>query len=41
MSSAELLAGARLKELFAEIRALPSNVVCICDLPPAFANDDA
>ena len=40
-SSAEQLAGSRLKTLIEAMRLLPSNVVCICDLPPAFANDDA
>ena len=40
-SSAELLAGSRLRSLVAAMRSLPDNVICICDLPPAFANDDA
>jgi protein-tyrosine kinase len=40
-SSAELLAGARFKTLVKAMRSLPDNVICICDLPPAFANDDA
>lgn len=39
-SSAELLAGGRLRTLVQAMRALPGNVICICDLPPAFANDD-
>lgn len=39
-SSAELLAGSRLRSLVQAMRALPDNVICICDLPPAFANDD-
>jgi len=39
-SSAELLAGARLRTLVQAMRELPDDVVCICDLPPAFANDD-
>lgn len=39
-SSAELLAGNRLRALVAAMRRLPDNVICICDLPPAFANDD-
>ena len=39
-SSAELLAGNRLRTLVKAMRALPDNVICICDLPPAFANDD-
>jgi protein-tyrosine kinase len=40
-SSAELLAGERMRMLVQEMRKLPENVLCICDLPPAFANDDA
>jgi protein-tyrosine kinase len=40
-SSAELLAGDRMKELIHAMRALPANTICICDLPPVFANDDA
>lgn len=40
-SSAELLAGSRLRSLVASMRGLPDNVICLCDLPPAFANDDA
>lgn len=40
-SSAELLAGARFRTLVQAMRGLPDNVICICDLPPAFANDDA
>lgn len=40
-SSAELLAGARMGVLAEAIGQLPENVLCICDLPPAFANDDA
>jgi Mrp family chromosome partitioning ATPase len=39
--SAELLAGERMQMLVKAMAALPENVVCICDLPPAFANDDA
>jgi len=39
-SSAELLAGTRLKTLIKAMRGLSSYVICICDLPPAFANDD-
>jgi protein-tyrosine kinase len=39
-SSAELLAGTRLRTLVKAMRELSSNVICICDLPPAFANDD-
>ena len=40
-SSAELLAGGRMKALVAAMRELPDDHLCICDLPPAFANDDA
>lgn len=40
-SSAELLAGQPMKRLIAAMRALPDNAVCLCDLPPVFANDDA
>ena len=39
-SSAELLSGSRLKTLIKAMRGLSENVICICDLPPAFANDD-
>ncbi len=40
-SSAELLAGERMRALVDAMRALNENVICLCDLPPAFANDDA
>jgi Mrp family chromosome partitioning ATPase len=40
-SSAELLAGDRMRALVQAMRELPENFLCICDLPPAFANDDA
>ena len=40
-SSAELLAGNRMKTLIDAMGALPEDDLCICDLPPAFANDDA
>ena len=40
-SSAELLAGPRLKAMVEAMRALPGDTINICDLPPAFANDDA
>lgn len=40
-SSAELLAGIRLKMLVQAMRALDEQYLCLCDLPPAFANDDA
>lgn len=38
--SAELFASDRFKALTAAMRALPDNAIVICDLPPAFANDD-
>lgn len=41
VSSAELLAGQRFGELVAAMKRLPTNCLCVCDLPPAFANDDA
>jgi protein-tyrosine kinase len=39
-SSAELLAGSRFRTLVKAMRGLSTNVICICDLPPVFANDD-
>lgn len=39
-SSAELLAGERMLALISAMRSLPDNVICVCDLPPVFANDD-
>ena len=38
--SAELFAGDAFASLMAGIRALPPSAIVICDLPPAFANDD-
>jgi len=40
-SSAELLSGPRFRAMVAAMRALPGNSISICDMPPAFANDDA
>lgn len=40
-SSAELLASERMEALIKAMRATNENVICLCDLPPAFANDDA
>ncbi|WP_375427127.1 CpsD/CapB family tyrosine-protein kinase [uncultured Sphingomonas sp.] len=40
-SSAELLAGGRMRTLVEAMRGLSDDYLCICDLPPAFANDDA
>ena len=39
--SAEALAGNRMKSLVEAMRGLGDNCICLCDLPPAFANDDA
>lgn len=39
--SAELLAGKQMKRLVGAMRELPANAICLCDLPPVFANDDA
>ncbi|WP_219893760.1 CpsD/CapB family tyrosine-protein kinase [Aquisediminimonas profunda] len=41
INSAELLAGDRFTKLVEAMRALPDDVIVICDLPPTFANDDA
>lgn len=40
-SSAELVAGRPMKRLVDAMRHLPDNAICLCDLPPVFANDDA
>lgn len=39
--SGELLTSHRFEELVAGLRALPPEIVVICDLPPVFASDDA
>ena len=39
--SSELLAGERLGQLIAGLRALQPETIVICDLPPVFAGDDA
>ncbi len=39
-SSAELLAGSRMRTLVQAMKAMDEKYLCICDLPPAFANDD-
>jgi protein-tyrosine kinase len=39
--SAEVLAGARMDALIDAMRRAPGPALCLCDLPPAFANDDA
>ena len=41
VSSAESLAGSRMRTLIEAMAALPEDCLSICDLPPAFANDDA
>jgi protein-tyrosine kinase len=41
LSSAELLSGPRMRNLMHAMKAFSDGVICICDLPPAFANDDA
>ncbi len=41
VNSAELLGGDRFDALIDAMRALPDAAIVICDLPPAFANDDA
>lgn len=41
VNSAELLAGERFTRLAEAMQSLPDDVVVLCDLPPAFANDDA
>lgn len=41
VNSAELLVGERFNMLVEAMRALPDDAIVICDLPPAFANDDA
>jgi len=40
-ASDELVASARMDSLVAAMRQLPENTICLCDLPPVFANDDA
>lgn len=39
--SAELLVGSRMDRLMEAMREAPGDAMCICDLPPVFANDDA
>jgi Mrp family chromosome partitioning ATPase len=41
LPSAELLASDRFRTLVEAMKRLPDNMLCVCDLPPAFANDDA
>ena len=40
-ASDELVSSARMDSLIAAMRQLPENTLCLCDLPPVFANDDA
>ena len=40
-SSSELLATPRFRTLMSRLRAMPDNTRIVCDLPPAFASDDA
>lgn len=41
LPSAELLSNTRMDALLEAMRQLPGDTICLCDLPPAFANDDA
>jgi capsular exopolysaccharide synthesis family protein len=41
VNSAELLVSERFGQLIAAMKALPDDSIILCDLPPAFANDDA
>jgi len=41
VATGELLTSARAEEMFASLRALPSNAIAIIDMPPIFADDDA
>ena len=41
VNSAELLVGEPFTRLINAAKALPDDAIVICDLPPAFANDDA
>ncbi len=40
-SSSELLATPRFRSFMARLRAMPEETRIVCDLPPAFASDDA
>ncbi|MDE2403605.1 MAG: CpsD/CapB family tyrosine-protein kinase [Sphingomonadales bacterium] len=39
-NSAELMASERFAQLVESFRSLPDNAIVLCDMPPAFANDD-
>ena len=41
VATGELLTSARADDMFAALRALPSNAVVVIDMPPIFADDDA
>lgn len=41
VQSAELLAGKRMDHLIRAMRNIPHPSICILDMPPVFANDDA
>jgi protein-tyrosine kinase len=41
VATGELLTSSRADEMFAALRALPSNAIVIIDMPPIFADDDA
>lgn len=40
-ASDELVASNRMDSLISAMRQLPEGTICLCDLPPVFANDDA
>lgn len=40
-ASDELVSSTRMDALITSMRQLPENTLCLCDLPPVFANDDA
>ncbi|MET0376875.1 MAG: CpsD/CapB family tyrosine-protein kinase [Rhizorhabdus sp.] len=40
-ASDELVASNRMDSLITAMRQLPEGTLCLCDLPPVFANDDA
>lgn len=41
LPTGELLASAEADRLFGMLRALPDNAICLFDMPPIFADDDA
>lgn len=40
-ASDELVGSTRMDQLIGAMRQLPEKTICLCDLPPVFANDDA